>query len=297
MTIDANLSLSYEKIAHAIRKLTESNISITYLNKLEIDSDEYVFNRENDLISLLELIHKLFDECKNKRDFFSIPEIMAVIELRNCFHHNHIKSLDIFHKFSGLIENRYFLLDSFDKNDYLYDRVRTFKAYISWNDFKKHLISSKNNYKHKSKTIDSILNYLNIEKFEKELIDNNLSNNIFIDAMPIIKNGLIKLEKHIGGLIQTSSLEGRLYKDLNSSFNIESFKSLYVADYSFNKDMIVFEFEKRLLSDYILDDTIFILYNNGEPIKFPLTLLDEVSLFFKNSFLQDFNKYFYESYK
>lgn len=255
MIKDEALSLSYERVVQGLRKLSESNLDIIYLNKFSIDLDEYLFNRENDLMSVLEFIHNLYDIYKNlygnKETLYNIPEIMAVIELRNCFHHNQIKSLDVFHKLSALEKNKYFLLDSFSKNDSLFERIQIFKAYVSWNDFKAHLNNSKDKYKFKAKTIDEILVYLDIEKFEKELTDNELDNNIFIDAMTIIKNGLIQLEKQIGQLIEVNSLEGKLYRDLNSSNDIKKFKSLYIAEYSFNKDMLAFEYEKRFLSDYL----------------------------------------------
>ena len=281
-----DLSLSYERVAQGLRKLSESNLDIIYLNKFSTDLDEYLFNRENDLMSVLEFIHKLFDSYDDKKTLFNIPEIMAVIELRNCFHHNQINSLDIFHKLSKLEKNQYFLLDSSSEKDSLYERIEIFKAYVSWNDFKYHLINSKKKYNYKAKTIDEILVYLDIEKFEKELINNELDNNIFIDAMTIIKNGLIQLEKHIGQFIEVNSLEGKLYRRLNSSNDIQKFKSLYIAEYSFNKDMLAFEYEKRFLSDYLLNNNIFVLYDCGEEIKFPMEILDDTFKFFKSDFLK-----------
>lgn len=62
--------------------------------------------------------------------------------------------------------------------------------------------------------------------------------------MTIIKNGLIQLEKQIGELIEFNSLEGKLYKELNSSNDIQKFKSLYIAEYSLIKICLLLNMKK-----------------------------------------------------
>lgn len=44
--------------------------------------------------------------------------------------------------------------------------------------------------------------------------------------------------------------------------------------------MLAFEYEKRFLSDYFSNNNIFVLYDCGKEIKFPMEILDESFTFF-----------------
>ncbi len=186
-----------------------------------VDKDEAIANLELGMTNILNTFHSLYDACNEntaiKVEWYSIPELLVVLSVRNAKHHNHANKIRSFFsakakEIVAKIEKKTLLVD-FPKDDC---QLGCIDFYISWSDFDAYLSLPRKNVKEKKLEEAKLLvrEYLNADAFESYATASKLDfNDIYINLVPLVMNAGIFLYPSIKDFLTLTSSEAESFND------------------------------------------------------------------------------------
>lgn len=213
------LTYTFEDLAQSFRVLIESNWSCQRL--LSVDRAEAIGNLESGLITQLNAFHSIYDNMlKNKinLDWYSEPELLVILVIRNARHHNKankIRTLYNYHR--NEIKNpkekrKYFYVDfpaPPEESD-----ADCFDVHLSWDDIDNMLSLPRDESRLKPQARERVREYLNADAFESEATRHGfVKKDIFINYVPLALNAGITLYPHISSHVSPNedSIEAKYF--------------------------------------------------------------------------------------
>ena len=215
-----DLTHSFEDLVQTYRVLIEAFLSCKQL--ISVDRYEAVGTLETAINANLNAFHNLYDLIKESSgksvDWYSEPQLLVVLAIRNARHHNHanrIRSLYNFHAQTcknPTDQKAYFYVD-FPANP---DEVGGdfIDIPLSWGDLDCLLSLPKAQSRLRAEAKGIVREYLNADYFEAEAENCNIDRgSVFVNFLPLVANAAIFLHPHIKDQVTLNSVEAKFFSD------------------------------------------------------------------------------------